>query len=308
MSEAATRAAIRRADNPFKGINPLLNSLLQMDHVNAEGDPNPSVWPSFHASHIGDMTNALNQQIKPLGYIALAEQGLQIGPGEPSLFPDDTIYELPANAQDAVASSPIGVMTAVATARLPVAEIIEMSRVWKSVAIYPAPRSHGLLGEPLTRIELLSPTNKPGGRHYAAYVRNRAQAVQTGTALIEIDYLHESSHTFPRATMPRYPEDGAYPYHIAITNVRVAPVEMVIYGFGVDQPIPPVGVPLAGDIVHRFDLNAVYQFTFQIGPWPLLVDYRQVPARIERYSAADQATIRRIMQELAAHDADSQQN
>lgn len=291
--------AIHLPTNPFRGINPLLNSLLQGDHYYESGDTAPSVWPSFHAAHVVHIVDALNEQLIPLGYVAFAEQGLQIQTGSPFQYPDDAVYDrIPGIDRPVAASTALSTAPSAALVHIPVDDIIEMARSYKSVTIYPTPQEHPVLGKPITRIELLSPSNKRGGNHYLSYVRNRADAIQSGTALIEIDYLHESTPPYPDGNLLRHPTGkDSYPYYIAVTNIRVKPVEVVIRPFGVDEPIPTVAVPLAKDTALRFDFDAVYQHTYQVGAWPTLIDFEQNPERLNTYSAADQ---NRIGQKLDA--------
>jgi hypothetical protein len=48
-----------------------------------------------------------------------------------------------------------------------------------------------LYGPIVARIELLSPSNKPGGSGYSAYTKGRNEALYTQIPLIEIDYLQK---------------------------------------------------------------------------------------------------------------------
>ncbi len=66
---------IQLAENQYRGVNAHLNSILQNT---------PGEWESFHASHIVDITRALNKRL-PAGYEARVEKSLQIRelrPGE----------------------------------------------------------------------------------------------------------------------------------------------------------------------------------------------------------------------------------
>lgn len=79
---------IRLPTNPFLGINPLLSSLLQGRHYDERGVLSPSLWRSSHTQHINHIADALNTSLIPLGYVAIAEQALQIQPDEPLIYPD----------------------------------------------------------------------------------------------------------------------------------------------------------------------------------------------------------------------------
>ena len=60
-----------------------------------------------------------------------------------------------------------------------------------------------VLGRPITRIELLSPANKPPGSHHEQYMVKRLETLKSGLRLVELDYLHES-HPVIQA-LPSYP-------------------------------------------------------------------------------------------------------
>jgi hypothetical protein len=59
---------IKAVRNQFLGINPLLHSQLQV----AGG------WDHFHVNHISDLTRLLQRDLHSMGYLAQAEQSLQI--------------------------------------------------------------------------------------------------------------------------------------------------------------------------------------------------------------------------------------
>jgi hypothetical protein len=74
---------------------------------------------------------------------------------------------------------------------------------------------------------------------------------------------------------------------------------LLAYEFDVDQPIPTITIPLAGDEAIKFNFDAVYQHTFQTGRWGNQVDYEREPDRIETYGQADQARIRARLRAVA---------
>lgn len=75
------------------------------------------------------------------------------------------------------------------------------------------------LGKIVTRIELLSPSNKPGGSDFRVYAEKRVEAIQSGVPLVEIDYLHETPS--PLRNLPVYPVHAeAYLYTIVISDPR----------------------------------------------------------------------------------------
>jgi hypothetical protein len=152
------------------------------------------------------------------------------------------------------------------------------------------------LGRIVAQIELLSPSNKPGGAGYETYSVKRANAIADGLPLIEIDYLHESPPILP--ALPAYPDQpGAFPYSVLVSDPRPdwRGGRARAYGFVVDEVITIFPVPLLGDETLIFDLNPVYQHTFHAGRWADICDYAGPPERFGRYRSADQARIEAVM-------------
>lgn len=116
--------------------------------------------------------------------------------------------------------------------------------------------------------------------------------MESGIALVEIDFLNESRPTLRQP--PVYPEDEAHPYRIIIFDPRPTIWEGVarIVEFNVDAPIPSPDIPLSANDVLTLDFDAPYQETLTKAAYGLdLVDYSQLPLHFERYSPDDQARI-----------------
>lgn len=284
-------------ENPYPGVNAHLNSLLQTPGTRGQ----PSLWHSFHARHIGHIADALSEQL-PDHYLALSEQSLQISDLDSAGFeeirfviPDVDIFQM----QDSKSAASIEVALK-PTWEGSFAEILDPPTQPRSVVIREVlPQQR--LGRVVARIELLSPSNKRGGRHYASYRQKRVETISDGVPLIEIDYLHEIPSLISQ--LPQYPaEEDAYPYSIIISDPRpdwyIAKVK--VYGFGVDEPIRLLPLPLAGQEVLIFDLNTVYQRTFKIVGWGTLIDYALEPERFHTYRPADQAYILALMERVAS--------
>jgi len=158
-------------------------------------------------------------------------------------------------------------------------------------------------GKAVTRIELLSPANKPGqGQHYRQYMAKRAQALRSGLFLVEIDYLHETRPIIP--TLPSYIDHkkGAYPYLVLISNPHPKPEDGLIdiYGIRVDEPLPTYNIPLIDRETVPLDLSAAYNQTFENARMmQVIVDYELLPERFDTYTTEDQARIRERMKVIA---------
>lgn len=282
--------------NPYPGINAHVNSMLQ-----TSGTPEqPAMWHSFHNSHIGHITDALNSRIRPR-YIAFNDQSLQTrgydSGGEVEIFqpiPEVTVFQRSSGGQ----TLPVAELTP--TWRAALADVMEPIPQPRAVVIYEL-LSQAKLGRVIARIELLSPSNKPNGTHYRAYRAKREFALETGIPLIEIDYLHESPTFFRQ--LPAYPREKlAYPFHVLISDPRPAwgSGEIQAFSWRLNNPVAPFPLPLDKDERTNVDLNTIYQHTLNAGPWLDLIDYAQPPERFETYSADDQAFIREIMEKAGA--------
>jgi Protein of unknown function (DUF4058) len=282
-------------ENPYPGINAHLNSLLQTPGTREQ----TAIWPSFHSNHIAHIVDALNEGL-PSQYLALGEQSLQtrdldmggaIEVRHP--VPDVSVYQ---RGQSAMPAGEVLILTPTWEGR--VVDVFEPMPQPKAVIIREL-LPQGKLGNIVTRIELLSPSNKPSGSNYTSYAAKRVEAIDTGVPLVEIDYLHESPSLILQ--LPVYPSQAnAYPYSIIVSDPRPnwSEGKVRVYGFGLRDAIRAFPVPLAGDETIVFDLNPVYQHTFRAGRWGDLLDYRAAPERFETYSVEEQEFIRRVMDQV----------
>lgn len=285
-------------DNPYKGINAHLHSLAQNPKSGSA-----TIWTSIHASHIGHIIDGLNGSL-PLNYIARPEQSLQI-------WTDDSQLELASLSHPHSPRPDVSVFRTSVTdshietggnnapmKKVPINPFLEEEITIPSAVIYEV-RDHEIAGKPVTRIELLSASNKRGGTGEDGYRKNRLSAIRSGTSLIELDYLHESASPLPR--IPAYPyRDDSHPYYIALTDCRNGyPENMNVYIRDVNQALPSqLAIPLAGEDSIIFDFEATYQHTFRIGRWGIHIDYDELPRNFESYSENDQQIILEIIENL----------
>jgi hypothetical protein len=284
---------IHLRQNPYNGVNAHLHSHLQQKRGG---------WQSYHGTHIAHLRDLLDAQLPP-HYVAFNEDSLQIGewhemPSAPVTVPDILVSRQKAGGQVII---PEGAVMIAPTKRYSMVEAPDEDEGSpRAIVIYTA--EGGLIGQPCTRIELLSPANKPGRSGAALYHQKREETLYAGLTLVEIDYLHETRSPFTR--LPSYPakEDGAYPYTIIVNEPHPSYREGAIdvYGFYVDDPIPPVPIPLMRGDVIVFDFGAAYKHTDSLyRSMHVVLDYEQLPACFDTYSPADQARIRARMQAIA---------
>jgi hypothetical protein len=284
--------AIHADHNLYRGINAHLNSILQNE---------PGGWQSFHSVHVTHLCEALDAKL-PQGYFARAEKTLQISEtagdthfrATSSTTPDVTVFRA------AVPTRLSGAAVAEATPptqTIPLATAVTEADYLTGIVIYQAGEG-GLLGKPVTRIELLSPANKPGGTHAGSYALKRTETLESGLRLVEIDYLHQSPPVIRE--LPRYTAgaDGAYPYLILVSDPRptFSDGKTAIYGFVVDEVMPTITIPLANMDKMTLNMGAVYNHTFASSRFfQMVVDYDQEPPRMETYTSADRERIRERM-------------
>lgn len=281
--------------NLYAGVNPHLNSFLQ----------NPTRrWGNFHAQHIVHLVETLDAQLPP-GYASAAEESLQIrqitfdepfSPAQTSSSKADVLI---------YGSSSSG---SISSQLVPSSPVAELSLVESEIEDEPLPSviiyrldEAGLPDTPVTRVEVLSPANKPGGSHYSQYRRKRLESLKSGLNLVEIDFLHQTRPILP--TLPSYTDDeaGAFPFWVIVSDPHPAfeDGQALVYGASVDMELPRIRLPLAGEDQVTFDLNIPYNRTCtSTRMFRQAIDYAQLPVRFDLYSDEDQARIRERMDYL----------
>ncbi len=185
-------------------------------------------------------------------------------------------------------------------------QIRRFEKTHQAVAV----RGHGQ-SEPVVWIELLSPSNKPGGQDAERFREKRLQLLDAGIVFVELDYLHESAPTI--AGTPHYSalvgtdtHEETHAFRIVVIDPRpdLWQAQGRVTEFDVNSAIPTVNIPLGAGDVLAFDFNAPYQNTFSdmLYGWEL-VDYAQLPRHFERYSQADRARILSLLLAVRAHHA-----
>lgn len=282
--------------NQYLGINAHLHSYWQ-----AEGG-----WSDFHTRHIVHLVDTLKPLLLPMGYTAAIEPSIQIRRIDEQSDPeapesDVIIYERePARARQLY---PPPAFAGIGEVVVPIAETVltdQLSeREYRAVKIYAMKAGRPQRGEPIAWIELLSPSNKPGGRDAQIYLDKRIKIIENGIVFIELDYLHESAPTlrgFPsyRIRRNQQPEKDAHPYQIIIIDPRPDIMQGVVRvrAFDVDESIPTLTIPLTAGDTLSFDFGLPYRKTFEEALFGLeLVDYGQLPVNFNRYSKADQTRL-----------------
>lgn len=280
---------IRSETNRYPGVNPHLNSALQQPGGG---------WKSFHAYHIIYLAETLNSVLPP-SYYARPEESIQISIYDAEMLPLSTrtltVDVLITGGSYPSEQSSVALPGNTPTLTLPIPQLVDEEDQLTALVIYQEDR-------PVTRIELLSPANKPGGSHNADYMLKRAETLVAGLPLVEIDYLHERHPSLPGVPSYKARHSRAFPYYIFITDPRpsLRQGRIEVYGWGVLDPLPILSLPLGEKDTVRLDFGAVYNRTFSQHPFCRSVDYSQEPVNFAAYTDADQTRIRQHMAAIAA--------
>ncbi|MEO1290715.1 MAG: DUF4058 family protein, partial [Chloroflexota bacterium] len=171
-------------ENPYKGINAHLHSIAQNPKSG-----HATIWTAFHSSHITNIINTLNEKL-PLNYVARPQQSLQIWTQQREFEPISK-KRSPRNAPVIYRTNVTDIHNEIEGDNSPVRVIVinpflEEEITIPSAVIYEV-ADHEISGKPVTRIELLSASNKRGGTGEDGYRKNRLTAIRSGTSLIELD-------------------------------------------------------------------------------------------------------------------------
>jgi hypothetical protein len=298
--------SVRATKNQYRGINAHLHSYWQAK----------TGWNEFHTNHVADLTRLMRAELYPKDYTARTEQSLQIRrlsetlrtPRAAILLIDDEALRIYRPAKQYIGDTQELVVP------LPTALGLsdEGLDYHKAVAIYRVGTDPEDRGEPVAWVELLSPSNKPGGQDWHDYRQKRESLLQAGIVFVEIDYLHETAPTLDIVANYRTrgglhpPEPGAHPYRISVIDPRpeFREGQARVRQFDVDDPLPTVNIPLNDGDALDFNFGTAYEKTFTEMLYGNEVDYRQFPLNFDRYSSDDQARIlARLLAILKAADA-----
>lgn len=271
--------------NQYNGVNAHYISGLQ----------EANFWSGFHATYIIDLLRVIEACL-PEDYYVSAERGLQMREVEDWLQnstklqrPDVTVLSDRPIRQ--VSRAAVGSALVIPS----LDELEDDDDSYPTLAIYEAPMKRPK-DEPITRIELLSPSNKHGTAR-REYLRNRQRALQNGVNCVDIDF----HHFLPvmSSKLPIYPyDDDSFPYGILISNPypSVSEGRTLAYRFAVDDPIPTLDIPLANDDFVSVDFDSPFQSAFASTREARdNSDYTQLPDNFDSYSPNDQARIQVVM-------------
>lgn len=234
--------------SPFPGMDPYLEVRRR--------------WPDLHTRLINYISENLMPQLRPK-YIASIGERVQLAPLNQSYVPDVMLLRrvqetAPAFGETVVADEPVVYRMLDETYREPYIEIVALKT-----------------GAVVTVIEALSPANKVGdGRDQ--YIQKQEDLMAAGVNLVEIDILgYGKETTLARNVIITEPVD--WRYIICIYRVK-GRRGLEVYAVPLREKLPNCRIPLRPpdeDVV--LNLTAVFNRSYDIGSYDLLIDYSQPP-------------------------------
>jgi hypothetical protein len=150
----------------------------------------------------------------------------------------------------------------------------------------------------VTAIEVLSLTNKtPGARGRELYLRKQQEILASQIHLVEIDLLRGGQHTTAVPFRPARDKAGPFDYHVCVHRFDNLE-DYFVYPVRLQDLLPEIAVPLLpgdGDVV--VDLQAVFQRSYDAGPYRRRIRYRQTEP-VPAVDAERQAWMERLLDSL----------
>ena len=234
--------------SPFPGMDPYL-----------EGE----LWTTVHAQLAAEYVRQLVPKLRPR-YVALMEKRFvlelpeEVSVATADLYPDvgvaDTGQPASENAAADILAAPLRLATVMPS---PVPQF--------SVEIRDTADR-----QPVTAIEILSPSNKRGqGRR--EYLAKRQRLLLSPVHLLEIDLLREGQRVPMRQPLP------LVPYFVFLSRASQRPITDT-WPIRLDQPLPTVLVPLLeGDADVSLDLQLALNTVYDLCGLDMAVDYSRPP-------------------------------
>ncbi|MFO0967934.1 MAG: DUF4058 family protein [Gemmataceae bacterium] len=233
--------------SPFPGMDPYLEE--------------PGIWEDLHTTLIVAIRADINPRL-PKGYIAATDRHVWIEGARPrkrrKRSPD--VYVVKDRKRPGGAAPAL--LTAPRTISLPVVE-----RKGKPYVKIVDTRERRVV----TVLELLSPTNKKAGEHYAEYVAKREEYLASGVNMVEINLLCGGQPP-PLGEL----EGEELAYYILVCRAPDQP-EAKVWPFTVRDPIPEFPIPLSSGAEIAFKLKPCLDRAYEEARFGDEVDYARPP-------------------------------
>jgi hypothetical protein len=264
--------------SPFPGMDPFLE--------------HPAVFPGLHERLIAYLSESL-QACLPEPYFAEIGERLWVETSERSIGPDVQVLQDEAPDREGGVRGEGPLATEVCTQ--PVVVTVPQDEFRETyIEIF----ASGETERVVTAIEVLSLTNKtPGARGRELYLRKQHEILASQIHLVEIDVLRGGQHTTAVPFRPARDKAGPFDYHVCVHRFDNLE-DYFVYPIRLQDQLPEIAIPLLpgdGDVV--VDLQAVFQRSYDTGPYRRRIRYRQT-APVPAVDAERQAWMERLLDSL----------
>jgi hypothetical protein len=221
-------------------------------------------WKSFHTLFISALHEMLVPRVRPR-YVVEVEEYVYLAREEEDpdrlVEPDLAIVD----AADDWTSEPAN-SGGTALAVKPVVHTLPVPKRFRQAFLTIRNREFQNV---VTVIELLSPWNKAPGQGRTEYLVKRTNLLLTPAHLVELDLLRGGQRLPTRE--PLTPAD----YYALVCRKERLPAADV-YAWTLQQPLPPIPIPLAGDDPDVvLDLQAAFTTTYDRAGYDYSLNYRR---------------------------------
>jgi hypothetical protein len=224
----------------------------------------PEIWPEVHSRLIVAIADALAPSLHPKYYAAIEKRTYLDTPEDSILIgiPDVSVATQDNSPRIKTSDPP----TATLSQRKHQPEIVTLPLPEEVVERYLEIRETESAAV-ITAIEILSPKNKRAGEGRTAYITKRQRILASQTHLVEIDLLRALS---PMPVKSQSQTD----YRILVSRSDTRP-KAELYGFDVQQIIPPFAIPLkTGDVEPVIYLKAILEEVYDRAGFSFRVNYQ----------------------------------
>ncbi len=240
--------------SPFPGMDPYLE--------------HPDLWPGLHLLLISNLAQLLSPQLRPKYFVSVEVRMYEEKDAKSLLVGLPDVSVLSKKGQVNTSNSTESQVTATATSTKPITVTLPI----------PITIRQGYLEiqevatkEVVTTIEILSPSNKRGGKGREMYLEKREKILESSTNFIEIDLLRRGQR------MPILNQNIQGNYRILVSRAKQRP-RADLYAFNIQNKIPEFPLPLRPeDTEPIIDLQALLNNIYDVGSYDLKIDYTQKP-------------------------------
>jgi hypothetical protein len=212
--------------SPFPGMNPYLE---QSD-----------LWRGFHGGFLFCLHSAITPQVVPRYYVEY-EESLYIDRAAPFAVADVAVAHPERNGAETSAEG--GATAAPVTATVPMPKLTRKKRKWLTIR-------DGRDRTVVTVIEVLSPSDKRGGKDRERYLEKRDRILRSSAHLVEIDLLRGGQR-------PPVDTRSENDYRIVVSRRPDRP-HVGVWPIGLRDALPTIPIPLrTGEPEPTISLKAV---------------------------------------------------